>query len=180
MWFELWKCRFKAAWWALISQMLLRLASCQPGTGTKDFWIPSPIQLSLVKAACWKTVGSSHFFSEPSLIWQHFCSIHGLRLYARSPGPKGRILDFVFFCSESRLIALNSYSQWTEKRCFEIYAFVGLYSFVHVTNYKVISIISIHLNTDKKGKTTIYYSDKGNQHFLIIKLRVILFSCTSV
>lgn len=167
MWFERWKCRSRAAWWALISQALLRLASCQPGTGTQDFWIPSPIQLSLVKAACWKTVGSSHlFFSEPSLIWQHFCSIHGLRLYARSPGPKGRVLDFVFFCSESRLIALNSFSQWTEKRCFEIYAFVGPYSFVHVTNYKVISIISIHLNTDKKGKT---------QPFIIVTKEISIF-----
>lgn len=119
-----WKRRPREARRALTSQTF-SLATSQPGTGIQHFWTLSPIQLSPFKAAYWKTVGGLHFFSELTLIWQHFCIIPGLRLYARSPGPKGRVLYFLFFRYESTLIVPNSYSQWTKKRCSEIYTFVG-------------------------------------------------------
>lgn len=110
----------------------------------------------------------------------NFSSIQGLRLYAKSPFTIGKVLGSLFFHYESRLIAPIPAPLQTEMQFFEMYAFVGLYSFVHITNYKVINIIFIHLKRQAKEDGTIYYSDKGNQHFLIMKMQVILFSCTSV
>lgn len=168
---------------AQISQMVLGEAFCQPGTSIWYYWTLrvrfSSVWLKWLKLNTSKRLNERQ---EVAYIFSvsNFSSIQGLRLYARHPSTTGKVLGSLFFHSESRLITPNSCSLQTEKWFFEMYAFVGLYSFVHITNYKVISIISIHLNRQAKEDRTIYYSDKQNQHFLIMKMQVILFSCTSV
>lgn len=168
---------------AQISQMVLGEAFCQPGTSIWYYWTLrvrfSSVWLKWLKLNTSKRLNERQ---EVAYIFSvsNFSSIQGLRLYARHPSTTGKVLGSLFFHYESRLITPNSCSLQTEKWFFEMYAFVGLYSFVHITNYKVISIISIHLNRQAKEDRTIYYSDKQNQHFLIMKMQVILFSCTSV